>query len=328
MRKKVLIANRLDQTIIDQLEEQFDLSYIKTYETTKEELYDAVKDVHGIIGHGITIDKSLLKKAKKLEIVCNISVGFNNFDVEAMKQYNVMGTNTPDVLTDTVADVIFGLLIATARRIPEMDRLVKDGKWKKNMYEQLYGLDVHHKKIGIIGMGRIGEAIANRAHHGFHMDVLYHTRSRKYGAEEKFDAVHCSLEDLLQQSDYVVLMTPLTEETKGLLSLREFQLMKDTAIFINGSRGQTIVEKDLITALETKEIAAAGLDVFEKEPVDPDNPLLKMNNVVTLPHIGSATYATELKMATLAYENLCKGLTNEMPVTLVDKAMWDLRKNK
>ena len=326
MRKKVLIANRLDQTIIDQLDEQFDLSYIKTYEATKEELYDAVKDVHGIIGHGITIDKPLLKEAKKLEIVCNISVGFNNFDVEAMKQYNVMGTNTPDVLTDTVADVIFGLLIATARRIPEMDRLVKDGKWKKNMYEQLYGLDVHHKKIGIIGMGRIGEAIANRAHHGFHMDVLYHTRSRKYEAEEKFDAVHCSLEDLLQQSDYVVLMTPLTEETKGLLSLREFQLMKDTAIFINGSRGQTIVEKDLITALETNEIAAAGLDVFEKEPVDPDNPLLKMNNVVTLPHIGSATYATELKMATLAYENLCKGLTNEMPVTLVDKAMWDLRK--
>lgn len=326
MRKKILIANRLDQIIIDQLEKQFDLSYIKTYEATKEELYAAVKDVHGIIGHGITIDTPLLKEAKNLEIVCNISVGFNNFDVEAMKQYKVMGTNTPDVLTDTVADVIFGLLIATARRIPEMDRLVKDGKWKKNMYEQLYGMDVHHKKIGIIGMGRIGEAIANRAHHGFHMDVLYHTRSRKYEAEKKFNAVHCSLDDLLQQSDFVVLMTPLTEETKGLLSLREFQLMKDTAIFINGSRGQTIVEKDLITALETKEIAAAGLDVFETEPVDSDNPLLKMDHVVTLPHIGSATYATEFKMASLAYENLCKGLTNEMPVTLVDKAMWDVRK--
>src|SRR5699024_5924485 len=164
------------------------------------------------------------------EIVSNISVGYNNFDVEAMKRHHVMGTNTPDVLTDTVADVIFGLLIATARRIPEMDRLVKDGKWEKDMYEQLYGLDVHHKKIGIIGMGRIGEAIANRAHHGFHMDVLYHTRSRKYEAEEKFSAQHCSLDELLQTSDFVVLMTPLSKETEGLLGLREFKLMKDSAI--------------------------------------------------------------------------------------------------
>src|SRR5699024_7658988 len=123
------------------------------------------------------------------------------------------------------------------------------------------------KTIGIIGMGRIGEEIANRAHHGFHMNVLYHTRSRKYDAEKQFNATHCTLDELLEQSDYVVLMTPLTKETEGMLTLREFKLMKDNAIFINGSRGKTIVEKDLITALETKEIAAAGLDVFEQEPV-------------------------------------------------------------
>src|SRR5699024_1823180 len=171
---------------------------------------------------------------KKLKIACNISVGFNNFDVNAMKKYGVLGTNTPNVLTHTVADAIFGLLIATARRIPEMDKLVKAGKWAETSYEQLYGTDIHHKTIGIIGMGRIGEEIANRAHHGFHMNVLYHTRSRKYDAEKQFNATHCTLDELLEQSDYVVLMTPLTEETEGMLTLREFKLMKDNAIFING----------------------------------------------------------------------------------------------
>src|SRR5699024_3696688 len=179
-----------------------------------------------------------------------------------------MATNTPDVLNETVADTIFGLLIATARRMPELDHYVKSRKWKNTLSSNHYGTDVHHKTIGIIGMGRIGEAIAHRAHHGFHMDVLYHNRSENPEAEKKYDATYKELDDLLQESDYVVLMTPLTEETEGLLGAREFALMKESAIFINGSRGQTIVEKDLIAALENKEIAAAGLDVFEQEPVE------------------------------------------------------------
>lgn len=322
MKKKVLVINHLDETIVEKLENQFDVTFLSTSDVTEERLHDAVKDVHGVIGHGLRVDENLLQAAKQLEIVCNISVGYNNFDVQAMLAHNVMGTNTPDVLTDTVADLVFGLVLATARRIPELDQLVKDGNWANVSYESLYGLDVHHKTIGIIGMGRIGEAIANRAHHGFHMDVLYHTRTKKEYAEKEFAAQYRSLDNLLKESDFVVLMTPLTKETEGMLTLREFKLMKESAIFINGSRGQTIVEEDLIEALKTKQIAAAGLDVFKEEPTNPDNPLLAMKNVVTTPHIGSATYATELKMATLAYDNLIAGLEGKKPKTLVSDKMW------
>ena len=320
--KKVLVINRLTEPIIKNLENQFDVSFISTINTSQEELYEAVKDVHGIIGYGLRVDEAILEQAKKLEIVCNISVGFNNFDVEAMVAHDVMGTNTPNVLTDTVADLIFGLVLATARRIPELDCFVKDGKWTSDVYEELYGLDVHHKTMGIIGMGRIGEAIANRAHHGFHMDILYHTRSKKEYAEKAFAAQYRDLDDLLQESDFVVLMTPLTTETAGMLSLREFKLMKDSAIFINGSRGKTIVEADLIKALETNEIAGAGLDVFEQEPINLANKLLSFENVVTTPHIGSATAETEQQMANLAYENLVAGLNGEKPKTLVSDEMW------
>lgn len=320
--KKVLVINRLDETIVKKLEKEFQLSFISTTKASKEELYEAVKDVHGIIGFGLRVDEDLLQAAQELEIVSNISVGFNNFDVEAMIAHDVMGTNTPDVLTHTVADLVFGLVLATARRIPELDSFVKKGKWTKDVYEELYGLDVHHKTMGIIGMGRIGEAIANRAHHGFHMDILYHTRSKKEYAEKTFAAQYRDLDDLLKESDFVVLMTPLTKETEGMLSLREFQLMKDTAIFINGSRGKTIVEADLVKALENNEIAAAGLDVFEQEPIDPNNKLLSLPNLVTTPHIGSATAETEEKMAKLAYENLVAGLKGEKPKTLVSDDMW------
>lgn len=320
--KKVLIINRLDETITKNLQEQFDVSFISTTNASTEDLYDAVKDVHGIIGFGLRVDEALLAQAKQLEIVCNISVGFNNFDVDAMIAHDVMGTNTPDVLTDTVADLIFGLVLATARRIPELDRFVKDGKWTNDVYEEFYGLDVHHKTMGIIGMGRIGEAIANRAHHGFHMDILYHTRSKKEYAEKAFAAQYRDLDDLLQESDVVVLMTPLTRETAGMLSLREFKLMKDSAIFINGSRGKTIVEEDLVKALETNEIAGAGLDVFAQEPINLANKLLSFENVITTPHIGSATAETEEAMAQTAYENLVAGLNGEKPKTLVSDDMW------
>lgn len=320
--KKVLIINRLDETITKNLQEQFDVSFISTTNASTEDLYDAVKDVHGIIGFGLRVDEALLAQAKQLEIVCNISVGFNNFDVDAMIAHDVMGTNTPDVLTNTVADLIFGLVLATARRIPELDRFVKDGKWTNDVYEEFYGLDVHHKTMGIIGMGRIGEAIANRAHHGFHMDILYHTRSKKEYAEKAFAAQYRDLDDLLQESDVVVLMTPLTRETAGMLSLREFKLMKDSAIFINGSRGKTIVEEDLVKALETNEIAGAGLDVFAQEPINLANKLLSFENVITTPHIGSATAETEEAMAQTAYENLVAGLNGEKPKTLVSDDMW------
>lgn len=265
------------------------------------------------------VDRQLLDQGPKLKVVSNVSVGYNNLDLEQLGKRNIMATNTPGVLTDTVADTIFGLLIATARRLPELDQFVKNGEWQTEAVEnEHFGIDVHHKTLGIIGMGQIGQAIAQRAHLGFDMDIIYHNRSRKPDLEEKFAATYCDLEELLRSSDFVCLMTPLTAETEGLIGLREFQLMKSSAIFINGSRGKTIVEQDLIEALNNGELAAAGLDVFEQEPVDPNNPLLKMKNVVTTPHIGSSTHETELRMSQLAAKNLEAGLNGKRPPNLID----------
>jgi len=324
MRKKVVVVNRLEEVVLNRLKQHHEVkSFINLTSTNDAQFLNEIKDASGIIGIDFQVDATLLDHAPKLEIISNVSVGYNNLDIDELTKRNIMATNTPGVLTDTVADVIFGLLIATARRIPELDNYVKTGQWQGNLSADYYGVDVHHKTIGIIGMGRIGQAIANRAYHGFHMNVLYNSRTRKPDSEEFFNASYRKLDDLLQESDYVVLITPLTKETEGLLGKREFKLMKETAIFINGSRGKTIVEKDLIEALENKEIAAAGLDVFEKEPVDPDNPLLSMSNVVTLPHIGSSTYETELKMSELACDNILAGLSGKKPPTLINESVWE-----
>lgn len=329
MRKKILVVNRLENEVLDVIMKDYDVSFVSTSSpTAKQDIHNVIADVEGIIGLGLEVNEELLQLAPKLKIVSNVSVGYNNLDIDALTKRNIMATNTPDVLTDTVADALFGLLIATARRIPELDNYVKMRKWKADLTADYYGVDVHHKTLGIIGMGRIGLAIAHRAHHGFHMDILYHSRSKKPEAEEKVNASYRPLDNLLQESDYVLLITPLTKETEGMLTLREFQLMKKTAIFINGSRGKTIIEKDLITALNMKEIAAAGLDVFEVEPVQPDNPLLDMPNVVTLPHIGSSTYETELNMSKLAYKNLLAGLNGEKPPSLINEEVWKNKSNR
>jgi gluconate 2-dehydrogenase len=268
---------------------------------------------------GGSIDQELLDCAPRLKVVSNVSVGYNNFDIEAMKKRAVLGTNTPSVLDETVADLVMALVLATSRRIVELDRYVKEGTWIKGNDEKLFGADVHHATIGIIGMGRIGEAIAKRAKYGFDMDVLYYNRTRKHQAEEKFGVEYVSMDEVLKRSDFVVLMTPLTPETTHMIGQREFSLMKETAFFINASRGQTVDEQALIEALEMGKICGAGLDVYEKEPVDPNNPLLKMPNVVTLPHIGSATEKTRFEMAMLAAKNLVLGVRGEQPPNLLNE---------
>lgn len=281
-------------------------------------LVEELAEVEGLYTSGSMtgpINEDLLRHAPNLKVVSNVSVGYNNFDLAAMNHHNVIGTNTPNVLNETVADLAFGLLLATARRIPELDRFVKEGNWEPSTdYVDLYGKDVHGTTLGIIGMGRIGEAIAKRAKYGFDMNILYHNRNRNLEAEEKYGAEYYDLDALLIKSDYVLVMTPLTKETFHLIGEKEFKLMKETAIFINVSRGQTVDEQSLIRALENKEIYGAGLDVFEKEPVESDNPLLKFPNVVTVPHIGSATAKTEEAMAMRAAENLVAVLTGKEPI--------------
>lgn len=324
MKKKIIAYNRVEKPVLEKLQKNFDVQFFKNIDTNNDpEFLKQLGQAEGIIGLELNVDKQLLDKAPHLKIVSNVSVGYNNLDVEELNRRNIMATNTPDVLTDTVADSIFGILIAAARRIPELDQLVKNKEWITEAVEpEHFGTDVHHKSLGIIGMGRIGQAIAQRAHHGFDMDILYHSRTRKPDVEETYQATYCTLDELVSQADFICLITPLTVETEGLIGKREFQLMKQTAIFINGSRGRTVVEKDLIDALHNGDITAAGLDVYEQEPIEPDNPLLNMKQVVTTPHIGSSTHETELKMSELAARNLEAALNGGKPPNLIDPTVW------
>ncbi|MGG1677340.1 2-hydroxyacid dehydrogenase [Neobacillus sp. NRS-1170] len=323
MKPKVIVYKKLDFTVLDFIREACEVVYFEELnEDTYESFYQELKDAKGILGSRLKVDQEFLEHAPQLKIVSNVSVGYDNFDIPAITSRDVMATNTPGVLNDTVADTIFGLMLAAARRMPELNQYVKEGKWSTTDGENLFGVDVHHKKLGIIGMGGVGMAIAKRAHFGFDMPILYHNRSRNLEAEQTFQATYCSLEELLRESDFVCLMTPLTPETVKLIGEKEFKLMKKSAIFVNGSRGATVDEEALVRALQNQDILAAGLDVFEQEPVQADHPLLSMDNVVTLPHIGSATHETRLKMAQLAAENLVRGVLGEIPPNLINPVVF------
>ncbi|HBW37574.1 D-glycerate dehydrogenase [Desulfosporosinus sp. BICA1-9] len=318
MRPKVFIAKKVPKEVEDYIDQYCD------YDTwngsgliPRNELLKVIGNSDGLLTNREYINQELLDSAPRLRVVSNISVGYNNFDLGAMKSRGIIGTNTPTVLDDTVADLVLGLMIATARRIPELDRFVKAGQWRGVVGEELFGTDVHHRTIGIIGMGRIGECIAERAKFGFKMRILYCNRTRKVDVENRMGVEHCSMEQLLQESDFVVLMTPLTPKTVNIMSDREFNLMKRSAIFINASRGETVNENALIKALAEGKISGAGLDVYSKEPIEPHNPLLGMQNVVTIPHIGSATAQTRFDMAMLAAENLVRALMGKEPPNLV-----------
>lgn len=323
MKPKVIVYKKVDQKVLDFIQETCNVVYFEKLDSNSySKFLRELKDAHGILGSGLKVDKELLEQAPYLKIVSNISVGYDNLDLLALSERGIMATNTPEILNKTVADTIMGLILSTARRVPELDQWVKSGKWKSNLEEQWFGIDVHQKVLGIIGMGGIGSEVAKRAHLGFDMDILYHNRSRNNEAEQKYGATYCSREELLKNSDYVCLMTPLTPQTEKMMGKREFELMKDTAIFINCSRGKTVDEEALIHALKSGEIHGAGLDVFVKEPIDLNNPLLTMKNVVTLPHIGSATYETRFKMAMLAATNLVSGLLRETPNNLINPVFF------
>jgi glyoxylate reductase len=269
------------------------------------------------------VDQTVLEAGKSLKVVANMGVGFDNIDVAAATKCGIAVCNTPDVLTDTTADLTFALLLATARRMVEAAQFVKEGKWKSWSPFLLAGVDVHHKTIGIVGMGNIGTAVAKRAI-GFEMNVLYHNRSRNIEAEKQLGATYCSFEELLETADFVVCLTPLTKETRHMFNEEAFRKMKRSAIFINAARGAVVDEQALYEALVSGEIAGAGLDVFEQEPIDASHPLLKLPNVVALPHIGSATKETRTKMMEVCCRNIIAILTGNQPETLVNKE-WSLR---
>ena len=317
--EKIIAYTRVSKPVREALESKFEVTYFENYEYLQNaEFREALKEANGIIGLELKVTKELLELAPNLKVVSNVSVGFDNLDIQEMTKRNIMATNTPGVLTDTVADAVLGMLLASARRIPELDKFVKEGMWKEYLQFNRFGTDVHHKKVGIIGMGSIGQAVAKRCHFGFDMEILYYNRSRKKEVESRFEAVFLDLGDLLREADFVVLMVPGSKETKHFIKAEDFKKMKNSAIFINASRGKNVDENALYNALKNKEIMAAALDVFEEEPVGADNPLLSLSNVVTLPHLGAATIENELAMSKLAERNLIAGLSGEVPPNLIN----------
>jgi gluconate 2-dehydrogenase len=263
------------------------------------------------------IDAALLVRCRQLKIVANIAVGFNNIDLAACTARGVMATNTPGVLDDSTADLAWALILGTARRLTELERRVRVGEWTGWRLKQWLGIDVHHATLGILGMGRIGQAIARRAA-GFEMKVLYHNRTRAASeVEQQLNATCVTKDELLRQSDFVVLQVPYSRETHHLIGARELKLMKPTAILINSTRGGVVDDAALIAALRSGVIRAAGLDVFENEPrLNPE--FLRLDNVVLMPHIGSSTEATRRAMAMTAARNLVAALTGGRPPNLLN----------
>ncbi|MNX85467.1 Glyoxylate/hydroxypyruvate reductase B [compost metagenome] len=285
-------------------------------------LREALPRAHGLLGASLKLDAELLDLAPDLQAIASVSVGVDNYDIDYLTERRILLSNTPDVLTETTADTGFALILATARRVVELANLVRAGQWHRNIGPAHFGSDVHGKTLGIIGMGRIGEALAQRGHFGFGMPVIYHSQSPKPAVEQRFNARYRSLPELLQQADFVCLTLPLTAETQGLIGEEQFAQMRPETIFINISRGKVVDEAALIEALRTGRIRAAGLDVFDREPLNQDSPLLQLNNVVATPHIGSATHETREAMARCAVDNLLAALAGERPANLVNVGAW------
>ncbi|TDQ37195.1 2-hydroxyacid dehydrogenase [Aureibacillus halotolerans] len=268
------------------------------------------------------IDEDLLKSAQNLKAISQMAVGHNNIDIEAASARQIAVLTTPGVLTETTADLTFALLMAVARRIPEAERFLKKGDWTTWSPMLLTGADVYGATLGIIGLGRIGEAVAKRAK-GFSMDVVYHSRSRKPEKEARLGLRYGSMDDVLAQSDYLVLMIPYSKETHHLIDADAIKKMKPSCFLINTARGDIVDEKALYDALVSGDLAGAGLDVFAQEPVPTSHPLLTLDNVVALPHIGSASVTTRRKMATMAAKQLVQTLHGERPPTLINAQALD-----
>jgi glyoxylate reductase len=314
--EKVLVTREIPTAGLRPLE-GFEVTVLSEAPPERADLLEAARGAEGVLSTVTEkIDGEFMDAAgDALKVVANMAVGYDNVDLAAADARGVVVTNTPGVLDETTADVAFVLLLAAARRLSESERTLRAGKWEWWGPKLFMGPDVWGKKLGIVGLGRIGRAVARRAR-GFGMDILYHNRSRKKDAEEEFEARYLDLDDLLEAADFVTLHTPLTDETHHLIGARELEKMKPKAVLVNTSRGPVVDEAALADALAEGRIFAAGLDVYEDEPkVHPK--LLDLENVVLAPHIGSGSIETRDKMAVLAAENLAAVLRGEEPKTPV-----------
>ena len=281
MKPSVILYKTLPDDLLQRLEEHFSVTQVKNLRPeTVSQHAEAFAQAEGLLGASEKVDAALLEKMPKLRATSTVSVGYDNFDVEALNARRVLLMHTPTVLTETVADTVMALVLSTARRVVEVAERVKAGEWTKSIGPDWFGTDVHHKTLGIVGMGRIGMALAQRAHFGFGMPILYNARRQHPQAEERFNARYCDLDTLLQEA--------------------------------------VVDEQALIAALQNGEIHAAGLDVFEHEPLAKDSPLLSLPNVVALPHIGSATHETRYNMAACAVDNLIDALNGNVEKNCVN----------
>ncbi|TNG94340.1 bifunctional glyoxylate/hydroxypyruvate reductase B [Pasteurellaceae bacterium USgator11] len=309
MKPVVIIHAKLPDALLRKLEAHFQLVIFEklsaeTMPLLRQQLAAAV----GIIGTGLRVDEPLLQQAPLLKVASTISVGYDQYDLPALHRRQITLTHTPYVLNDTVADLAFALMLAAARRVCELNAVVKQGQWHKQSESGYFGVDLHHKTLAILGMGRIGQAIAKRAYFGFDMKVSYSARHDKPEVDRTFQAQRAELDQLLSSADFVVNILPLTMETQNLIGEKQFALMKPSAVFINLGRGNTVDEQALYRALKNKQILAAGLDVYQSEPIATDSPLLTLGNIVCLPHIGSATADTRFAMQSCAVDNLINSL--------------------
>lgn len=314
MRKSVLVFRELPQDQLARISALHDVVVANPRKADQKPAFDAaLPNAHGLIGSSYAITPQLLACAPRLEVISTISVGVDNYPLAALRDRGILLCHTPGVLTETTADTVFAMIMAASRRIVELANHVREGHWASNIGEDLFGWDVHGKTLGILGFGRIGQALARRAALGFGMPVLYHSRRAVDVPELAGRAKHAPLDEVLARADIVAATLPLTEETRDLLGPREFALMKDGAIFVNGGRGATVQEDALLKALDSGRLRAAALDVFRTEPLPLDSPLRRHPRVTALPHIGSATHETRYSMARLATTNLLDALSGLRP---------------
>jgi gluconate 2-dehydrogenase len=320
-RKSVLVFRALPPDQLARITAVHEVTFADPRQPQQRAAFEAaLTQAQGLIGSSYPITPELLERAPRLEVISTISVGVDNYPLAALRERGILLCHTPGVLTETTADTVFAMIMAASRRIVELSNHVREGHWVRNIGEDRFGWDVHGKTLGILGFGRIGQAVARRAALGFGMPVLYHGPRPVDLPELAGRASHVPFEQLLARSDIVAATLPLTEQTRGLLGAREFGLMKAGAIFVNGGRGATVQEAALLQALDAGHLRAAALDVFAVEPLPQDSPLRRHPRVTPLPHIGSATHETRQAMAQLATTNLLQALAGERPAAVYPPA--------
>ncbi|MFN3074958.1 2-hydroxyacid dehydrogenase [Acinetobacter sp. TY2] len=316
--QKVVVFSQLDQDILQRLHEKYQVVVINPkLGDVNDQILKEVQDADAMIGAGRVLNEKNLASAQKLKIISSVSVGYDNYDLNYLNQHNIWLTNTPHVLTETTADLAFTLLMSAARQVGSLDRWTKQGHWQRTVGTEQFGQEIYGKTLGIIGLGNIGAAVARRARYGFNMNILYHNRRERPEIAEPLMAQYCDLNTLLQTSDFVVVAVDLNADSKALMSTEQFAQMQPHAVFVNIARGSVVDEIALIEAIKSHQIFAAGLDVYQKEPLQ-ESAVFSLERVVTLPHVGSATAATRKRMVELAYQNLVDALEDRTPRYIVN----------